>query len=70
MNSLLQYPWKKFFGRLYDESFDADIFNRAAQVAFYFSFSIFPLLFFLISLFGMILESTTDLKKELFDLRQ
>lgn len=71
MISLLDYPWKKFFVRLYDESFDADIFSRAAQVAFYFSFSIFPLLFFLVSLFGIILDSTTDLKKELFDyLRQ
>lgn len=71
MVSLLDYPWKRFFVRLYDESFEADIFNRAAQVAFYFSFSIFPLLFFLVSLFGLILESTADLKQELFEyLRQ
>ncbi len=71
MTSLLQYPWKEFFRKLYDESFEADILSSAAQVAFYFSFSIFPLLFFLVSLFGMILESTSDLKKELFEyLRQ
>ncbi len=71
MSSLLQYPWKEFFSRLYDESFEADIFSRAAQVAFYFSFSLFPLLFFLISVFGMILESTTELKDSLFEyLRQ
>ncbi len=65
MISLLEYPWKEFFRRLYDEAFDADIFSRSAQVAFYFSFSIFPLLFFLVSLFGLILDSTTDLKQEL-----
>jgi membrane protein len=71
MISLLDYPWKRFFVRLYDEAFEADIFSRAAQVAFYFSFSIFPLLFFLVSLFGLILDSTTDLKLELLEyLRQ
>lgn len=71
MISLLDYPWKRFFVRLYEDSFEADIFSRAAQVAFYFSFSIFPLLFFLVSLFGLILDSTTDLKQELLEyLRQ
>ena len=71
MISLLDYPWKRFFGRLYDKIFSTDVFDRAAQVAFYFSFSLFPLLFFLVSLFGILLESTTDLKAELFEyLRQ
>lgn len=71
MISLLDYPWKRFFVRLYKDAFEADIFSRAAQVAFYFSFSIFPLLFFLVSLFGLILDSTADLKLELFEyLRQ
>ncbi len=45
---------------------DTDIFSRAAQVAFYFSFSLFPLLFFLISLFAIVLETTDGLKAELF----
>lgn len=45
---------------------DTDIFSRAAQVAFYFSFSLFPLLFFLISLFGIVLVTTDGLKAELF----
>jgi membrane protein len=71
MTSLLNYPWKRFFKGLYDEASEADIFSRAAQVAFYFAFSLFPLLFFLVSLFGLILESTTVLKAELFEyLRQ
>lgn len=45
---------------------DTDVFSRAAQVAFYFSFSLFPLLFFLISLFAIVLETTDGLKAELF----
>lgn len=65
------FAWKKFFVRLYERSVDADIFSRAAQVAFYFSFALFPLLYFLVSLFGMILESSDGLRNELFSyLRQ
>ncbi len=55
-----------FLKRLYDRIFDADIFNRAAQVAFYFSFSIFPLLLFLVSVFGIVLESSDGLRSELY----
>lgn len=67
----LKYRPLKFVIRLYQKAFHDDIFSRAAQVAFYFSFSIFPLLFFLVSLFGMILDSTAEYQNELFDyLRQ
>ncbi|MGE3468539.1 MAG: YihY/virulence factor BrkB family protein, partial [Pyrinomonadaceae bacterium] len=46
-------------------------FSRAAQVAFYFSFAIFPLLFFLVSLFGLLIEASDGLKAELYQyLRQ
>jgi membrane protein len=58
--------WKAFVKRLYDRIFDADIFSRAAQVAFFFSFALFPLLYFLVSLFGMVLESSEGLRIELF----
>src|SRR4051812_42408915 len=60
------FNWKNFFKQLYDRSFKADIFSRSAQIAFYFSFSLFPLLLFLISLLGFILESADGIKKELF----
>jgi membrane protein len=63
---LLTFQWKIFFQRLYTRTFDTDLFNRSAQVAFYFSFSLFPLLFFLVSLFGLVLVSTEGLKGELF----
>lgn len=56
----------KFIVRLYQKAFHDDIFSRAAQVAFYFSFAIFPLLLFLVSLFGMILDSAEEYQKELF----
>ncbi|HEX8248353.1 MAG TPA: YihY/virulence factor BrkB family protein [Pyrinomonadaceae bacterium] len=57
---------KKFFVRLYKKVNDDDILGNAAQVAFYFTFALFPLLLFLISLFGIILNSTDDLRGELF----
>ena len=58
---------KNYLLRIYFKTFDAEVFDRGAQVAFYFSFSIFPLLFFLISLFGIVLESSEGLRNELFD---
>jgi membrane protein len=42
------------------------VFSRSASVAFYFSFAFFPLLFFLITVFGLILESTDNLRNELY----
>lgn len=57
---------KVFFRELYDKVFDTGLFDRAAQVAFYFSFAFFPLLLFLLTLFGMILESTESLQAELY----
>ncbi|HVQ56576.1 MAG TPA: YihY/virulence factor BrkB family protein [Pyrinomonadaceae bacterium] len=66
MRSLIDFDWKWFFLRLYERSFETDLFNRAAQVAFYFSFSLFPFLLFLVSVFGLILESTDTLRRELF----
>jgi membrane protein len=65
------FDWKHFFTRLYERTFEAEIFDRAAQVAFYFSFAVFPLLYFLVSLFGLLIESSEGLRGELFSyLRQ
>ncbi len=62
---------KDFALALYAKITDTDIFSHAAQVAFYFSFALFPLLYFLVSLFGMVLESSSGLKSEMFEyLRQ
>ena len=66
MGFLPKIEWKLFFSRLYNKVLDTDVFNRAAQCGFYFSFAFFPLLFFLISLFGLVLVATDSLKRELF----
>lgn len=58
--------WKEFFRRLYKKADETDIFNRAAQVAFYFSFAFFPLLLFLVTLAGLVLGSTEGLKRDLY----
>jgi membrane protein len=57
---------KHFFISLYGKAFDDDMFSRAAQVAFYFSFAIFPLLLFLLTLFGIFLSSAEEFRLELF----
>jgi membrane protein len=64
--NILGFEWKIFFKELYDKFFDTDVPSSAAQVAFYFSFAFFPLLLFLISVFGMVLESTDELRHELY----
>ena len=57
--------WKTFFYKLYKVVDSSDLFNRAAQIAFYFSFAFFPLLLFLVTLAGLVLESTQSLRREL-----
>ncbi len=66
MPFLTNAEWKTFFKELYDKFFDTDLMNSAAQVAFYFSFAFFPLLLFLVSLFGLVLDSTDQLRNELY----
>lgn len=63
----LKLDFKKYFIRLYKKAFvEEDIMSNAAQVAFYFTFALFPLLLFMISLFGLILTSADELRGELF----
>jgi membrane protein len=58
---------KDFFKRLYAKAWDEeDLLSSAAQVAFYFAFALFPLLLFLVTLFGIVLESANDLRTEMF----
>ena len=60
------FDYKDFFKRLYKKAMDEEITSRAAQVGFYFVFALFPLLLFIISLFGLILRSGKDLQQKLF----
>ena len=66
MTSLSHFEWKAFFRGLYDNTIETDLFGRAAQVAFYFSFAFFPLLLILLTIFGMVLDSTNSLQRELY----
>ncbi|HSI88579.1 MAG TPA: YihY/virulence factor BrkB family protein [Pyrinomonadaceae bacterium] len=59
---------KGFLSELYKKIIDDDVLGNAAQVAFYFTFALFPLLLFLMSLFGIILSDKEDLQQELFTL--
>ncbi len=53
LDDLRNINWKDFFKRLYTKALDEEeILGIAAQVAFYFAFALFPLLLFLISIFG------------------
>lgn len=66
MHFLSNFEWNIFFKGLYSKFFDTDVPSSAAQVAFYFSFAFFPLLLFLVSLFGLVLESTDELRAQLY----
>jgi membrane protein len=67
LNDLRQISIKDFGKRLYTKALvEEDLLSSAAQVAFYFAFALFPLLLFLVSLFGILLESANDLRNEMF----
>lgn len=70
MLAAIEFDWVDFSKRLYKKADDSDLFNRAAQAAFYFSFALFPFIFFLVSLFGLVLETTDALKSELYNYLQ
>jgi len=64
----MNFNYIEFFKKLYQKINDDDILGNAAQVAFYFSFALFPLLLFLMTLLGLILGSKQELQQELFGL--
>jgi membrane protein len=61
-----EFEWKNFFSRLYEKFNDDDVTGNAAQVAFYFSFALFPLLLLLLAIFGLVLNNAEELRTELF----
>jgi len=60
------FDFRDFGTKLWQKVGDDDILGNAAQVAFYFSFALFPLLLFLMSLLGIILSDKEELQTELF----
>ncbi len=68
---LKEINYKDFFMRLYTKAFDEeDLLSNAAQVAYFFLFALFPLLLFLVSIFGIVLGSAEDLRVEMFSYLQ
>lgn len=62
----MSFDFKGFAKRVYDKAMVEDITTNAAQVAFYFIFALFPLLLFLLSVFGLVLDAAEDIRRELF----
>lgn len=57
--------WKKLLQRLWKQFWKDRVLDQSAKLAFYFLLSLFPLLLFLIGLFGILLQSSPDLRQAL-----
>ena len=66
-DELKDINYKDFFKRLYTKAFnEEEVLSVSAQVAFYFAFALFPLLLFLVSIFGIVMQSDNELRQEMF----
>ncbi|CAN5635436.1 hypothetical protein BH24ACI2_BH24ACI2_02830 [soil metagenome] len=67
LEDLRNIDFKDFMKRLYTKAFnEEEVLGVSAQVAFYFAFALFPLLLFLISIFGIVMGSADNLRQEMF----
>lgn len=57
--------WREVLRRVWREARQDILFNRAAAMAFYFLFSLFPLLLFLTALLGMLSQRGTELRDDM-----
>jgi membrane protein len=57
--------WKELLRRVWRETRQDILFNRAAAMAFYFLFSLFPLLLFLTALLGILSQRGTELRDDM-----
>jgi membrane protein len=57
--------WKKLGARVWKEMNEDDVFGRAAQLSYYFLLALFPLLLFLMTLFGLFAEGGSELRRSL-----
>lgn len=58
--------FREVLRRTYRKMSEEELLNHAAQVAFYFTFSLFPLLLFLTTVFGLVMNQDENLRSELF----
>ena len=59
--------WKELAKRVWADIGNDEVFGRAAQLSYYFLLALFPLLFFLTSVIGLVLGSGTGLRHSLFN---
>jgi membrane protein len=57
-------PWQ-LSRAVFDQVIDNNIFGRAAELAFYFLFALFPLIFFMMTLFGLFASHSAELQNNL-----
>lgn len=62
--------WWELGKRVLKESIEDEVFGRAAELAFYFLLSVFPLLLFLTSIFGYVVGESAEVRRELFNFLQ
>ena len=62
--------WRELLRRIGREILADEVFSRSAELAYYFLFSLFPLLLFLTSLFGHVMGERADLRLQLFEYLQ
>ncbi len=58
--------WKQLGLRLWRQIWEDEVLGRCAELAYFFLFSIFPLLLFLTTLLGYLAQSSTELRWNLF----
>lgn len=59
--------WKDLGKRVWQQVNEDDVFGRAAQLSYYFLLSLFPLLIFLVTVFGFFADAGSDLRQSLLN---
>ena len=57
--------WKQFFKRLWERLSEHEIFDRAAQLSYYFLLALFPLLLFMLTLLGYFAGESAEVRDKL-----
>jgi membrane protein len=58
--------WRQFFMRLWRQIYEDELLGRCAELAYFFLFSVFPLLLFLTTLLGYLAGASAELRWNLF----
>lgn len=58
--------WKELGRRLFYQIYEDEVPGRCAELAYYFLFSVFPMLLFLTTLLGVVVRASEEIRAELF----